>query len=314
MNYYPFHLGDYAAHTAHLEPMEDLAYRRMLDLYYRTEKALPADWREIARLIRLRDQGAAIETVLSEFFHLSDDGWHSKRADSELTAMLSKQEQQAIKDEHEADRMRRHRERRAAMFASLRAAGVVPAWDVPMKELQRLHDQHCNSAETDLQREQAVAGNGPATAIPTPTPTPTPTPERKTARKRAAPAVLVSVDVLVEAGVDRKHAADWLAVRGKKNLPLTETAWDETQAQAVKAGLPIGEAIRRAAAEGWAGFKASWLERDEAPRRADPQALTVPSTDTRADDFKAEMEQRAKEATRPPAAVLELARKAVRTA
>ena len=50
MNYYPFHLGDYAAHTAHLEPMEDLAYRRMLDLYYRTEKPLPLDTAEIARL------------------------------------------------------------------------------------------------------------------------------------------------------------------------------------------------------------------------------------------------------------------------
>lgn len=34
MNYFPFHVGDYAAHTAHLEPLEDLAYRRMLDAYY----------------------------------------------------------------------------------------------------------------------------------------------------------------------------------------------------------------------------------------------------------------------------------------
>ena len=39
MNYYPFHLGDYAARTAHLEPMEDLAYRRLLDLYYLGEIA-----------------------------------------------------------------------------------------------------------------------------------------------------------------------------------------------------------------------------------------------------------------------------------
>ena len=34
MNYYPFHVGDYIAHTAHLHPLEDIAYRRMLDLYY----------------------------------------------------------------------------------------------------------------------------------------------------------------------------------------------------------------------------------------------------------------------------------------
>lgn len=46
--------------------------------------------------------------------------------------------------------------------------------------------------------------------------------------------------------------------------------------------------------------------------RKDP--ITVPSTDTRADQFKAAMDERAATATRPPAAVLALARKAVRTA
>lgn len=91
MNYYPFHLGDYAAHTAHLEPMEDLAYRRMLDLYYRTEKPLSADLKELGRLIRLRGMEDVLECVLSEFFTLQDDGWHSCRCDEEISRMLEKQ-------------------------------------------------------------------------------------------------------------------------------------------------------------------------------------------------------------------------------
>ena len=91
MNYYPFHLGDYAAHTAHLEPMEDLAYRRMLDLYYRTEIPLPSDWRDIARLIRMKDHGQAIESVLSEFFDLTDAGWSHARCDAEIAKMHDKQ-------------------------------------------------------------------------------------------------------------------------------------------------------------------------------------------------------------------------------
>ena len=37
MNYFPFNVGDYSVHTAHLEPMEDLAYRRLLDQYYLRE-------------------------------------------------------------------------------------------------------------------------------------------------------------------------------------------------------------------------------------------------------------------------------------
>jgi len=73
LNYYPFHVGDYAAHTAHLEPMEDLAYRRMLDLYYLRECALPQEPAEVARLIRMRSNVAEVEAVLREFF-TSNDG------------------------------------------------------------------------------------------------------------------------------------------------------------------------------------------------------------------------------------------------
>ena len=81
----------------------------------------------------------------------------------------------------------------------------------------------------------------------------------KTARKRAAPAVLVSVPDLVADGVEQQHATDWLVARKAKGLPLTPTAWAETKAEAVKAGMTPGEAIKTAAGNGWGGFKASWL-------------------------------------------------------
>jgi len=91
VNYYPFHLGDYASHTAHLSPMEDLAYRRMLDLYYRTEKPLPSSCEDISRLIRLTDNAATVRDVLNEFFMPCDDGWHHTRCDEELSRMKDKQ-------------------------------------------------------------------------------------------------------------------------------------------------------------------------------------------------------------------------------
>src|SRR5690606_3440800 len=84
MNYYPFHLGDYAAHTAHLEPLEDLAYRRMLDFYYLRETPLPSDPREVARVIRMRQNMDEVEAVLSEFFQLGNDGWAHVRCDQEI--------------------------------------------------------------------------------------------------------------------------------------------------------------------------------------------------------------------------------------
>jgi uncharacterized protein YdaU (DUF1376 family) len=91
VNYFPFHLGDYAAHTAHLEPMEDLAYRRMLDLYYRTERPLPREVSEIARLIRLKGHEDAINAVIGEFFDDCTDGWMHERCDAEIQRMQDKQ-------------------------------------------------------------------------------------------------------------------------------------------------------------------------------------------------------------------------------
>ena len=176
MNYFPFHIGDYASATRHLSWDEDAAYRRLLDVYYTTEKPIPTDLRAVYRLVMAQtdSQREAVAVVLSEFFVLAEDGHHNKRADDELADMRAKQERQSAKDAHETDRMRRYRERRAELFAALRGVGIVPAWDVPMKDLQRQFDDHCNAPATHLQREQVRTGNADATAIPTPTPTPTP--------------------------------------------------------------------------------------------------------------------------------------------
>lgn len=83
----------------------------------------------------------------------------------------------------------------------------------------------------------------------------------KTARKRASPPALVSVDDMVAEGVDRQHATDWLLNRKTKDLaPLTPTIWAQTKGEAAKAGLSPGDAVKAAASEGWGGFKASWLK------------------------------------------------------
>lgn len=89
MNYYRHHIGDYLRDTAHLSMLEDAAYRRLLDLYYVREDALPADLQAVCRLIRARtdDECEAVGVVLDEFFTLHEDGWHQKRADAEIAIM-----------------------------------------------------------------------------------------------------------------------------------------------------------------------------------------------------------------------------------
>lgn len=91
MNYYPFHIGDYAAHTAHLTNEEDLAYRRLLDLYYLHERPFN-DRSTVARKIRISEE--IVNIILEEFFVFDENiGWFHPRADAEIDKYKSKQTQ-----------------------------------------------------------------------------------------------------------------------------------------------------------------------------------------------------------------------------
>jgi uncharacterized protein YdaU (DUF1376 family) len=148
VNYYPFHVGDYAAHTSHLEPMEDLAYRRMLDLYYLRECALPQEPAEVARLIRMRANVAEVEAVLREFFTNNDgDSWIHARCEAELSRMQDKQAKA-----------------KASALASVNA------------RIAKQTSERAATVERTLSERSAD--------VELPTPTPTPTPETKAARKR----------------------------------------------------------------------------------------------------------------------------------
>lgn len=81
---YPFHVRDYLTKTRHLGLLEDLAYRRMLDLYYTNEHPLPSDAERIARLILMPENAREVLTVLGEFFTQTDDGWTNSRCEKEV--------------------------------------------------------------------------------------------------------------------------------------------------------------------------------------------------------------------------------------
>lgn len=94
MNYFPFHIGDYDSNTSHLTWIEDAAYSRMIRLYYRIEKPLPAKVDEVYRLVRASTapERKAVSQVLNEFFVLHDDGWHNARCDAEIEKAKQKAE------------------------------------------------------------------------------------------------------------------------------------------------------------------------------------------------------------------------------
>ena len=85
MHYFSFHISDYMSHTAHLSLMEDLAYRRSIDIYYLHEKPLPEDASMVARLVRMPDHVPEVKTILEEYFTLElGKVWTLNRADEEI--------------------------------------------------------------------------------------------------------------------------------------------------------------------------------------------------------------------------------------
>jgi uncharacterized protein YdaU (DUF1376 family) len=82
MNYYNFHIGDYISHTIHLSLEEDLAYRRLLDMYYDTELPIPNNIPLVSRKLRINAE--VVQIVLDEFFELTEEGFKNFRADNEI--------------------------------------------------------------------------------------------------------------------------------------------------------------------------------------------------------------------------------------
>jgi uncharacterized protein YdaU (DUF1376 family) len=90
MNFYPFHIGDYISHTSHLTNEEDLAYRRLIDLYYQTEQPFTRNLTWLAKRVKSTEE--TIATVLVEFFEETEEGWKNKRADEEIAKYKAMQE------------------------------------------------------------------------------------------------------------------------------------------------------------------------------------------------------------------------------
>lgn len=139
-------------------------------------------------------------------------------------------------------------------------AGAQAGDDGVTRDKRVTHAGPTGEFDTKHQAPSTSTGNGD-----------TPKAPRKR-RASAAAQLAVSVEALVADGVQLRHAEDWLAIRAKKGLILTQTAWDEVKAQAVVAGLSNDEAIRTSVVNTWGGFKAVWLKPDAPQARASPQA------------------------------------------
>jgi len=84
MHYYSFNPGDYTSHTLGLSLLEDLAYRRMLDLYYLKERPLPGEPKAVARDIGMLANLDEITYVLEKYFTMNNGFWEHARCEKQI--------------------------------------------------------------------------------------------------------------------------------------------------------------------------------------------------------------------------------------
>lgn len=196
MNFYPFHIGDYASATRHLSWIEDAAYRRILDVYYVREEPLPIDHRQVYRLVvaSTDEQREAVDVVLSEFFKLTPEGYRHNRCDAEIHDANDKKNKAS---QSAQERWRIARERELALQSESERNAVV------MRTHMRTHEKDdANACKTPCE------GNAP-------------NPNPKVNRKPPA--------LAREAASPDGFAEFWLAYPKKVGKGAAEASWKKTR-------------------------------------------------------------------------------------
>ncbi len=88
MKFYKRFPGDITVKTGHLTLAEFGAYDRLLDHYYATEQPIPANRAYGICRAQSRDDRAAVDGVLTEFFELTEAGWVQGRAEEVIAEAL----------------------------------------------------------------------------------------------------------------------------------------------------------------------------------------------------------------------------------
>lgn len=159
VHHYQHHIGDYDTHTSHLTWDEDMAYTRLLRIYYRDEKPIPKSFEILCRMTKAKTekQRRAVRTVLDEFFIELDDGLHNKRADEELRRFWKKSAGAKAAAEARWEDMRTQCERIPAQNAN--AMPTATRKPLPVNQESPNGDSHAHNAPSEPLPDVAVAWN-----------------------------------------------------------------------------------------------------------------------------------------------------------
>ena len=192
MNYYPFHIGDYISHTSHLSDAEDLAYRRMIDLYYQTEEPFK-DVAWVAR--RIKSTTEIVKLLLEEFFEFDSDVWRSKRADEEIAKYRLKAD-----SARNANRIKT--EKKSALITELKSELISEPNHIVTNNQEPITNIHIYTEEFELFWKSY------------------PRHESKSLAMKAFKKVKVDINILLQAIAKQKNSKQW-----KDNIIPHASTW-----------------------------------------------------------------------------------------
>lgn len=109
-------------------------------------------------------------------------------------------------------------------------------------------------------------------------------------RKHALRAAKSGAEAPPPDGVLLQTWEDFLLLRKAKRSPVTATAIQQIEREAVKAGLTLNDALETCCQRGWAGFKADWMRPDRANGHVNKQEALEESNRRVAEEWLAKQE------------------------
>jgi len=229
MHYYDFNVGDYRRSTGHLTMLEHGAYRQLLDTYYLNEAPLPADIADVFRThcARSPEEQSAMQTVLKEFFTLTDAGWLHAYCEKVIKAYRGKS-------------------RGAKKAAKAR-------WDKeksPDANAMRTHTER-NADTMPTNNHKPITNNQE--------------PVVKEPRGASKQPALLNISSWPSKPSSQVFD-DWLAMRKRIKADVSQTVVDQFGKQfqlAAAEGYSVDDCLSECIASNWRGFKFSWLKNQE---------------------------------------------------
>jgi len=237
VHHYQHHIGDYRRDTGHLSNEEDLAYRRMIELYYDTESPLPENVEWIAR--RARVSAEIVARVLSDFFVFDEEKrvWRQSRCEREIGEYRKAQKR------NRNNGLRGGRPSKRVVTHSEPTRNPVGFQEEPTPFLEEPNPfQKEPSAKATVNRKPLTDNREPVTD------NQSPEGERAAARDPRSVAPSKPEDVTAETW------ADWCAFRKAKKAPVTERVIADTRKKAAAAGMSMEAALTHWMAQGYTGF------------------------------------------------------------